>query len=56
MCLSCFSPTRDELQRWSQSFDQLMRSTRTYHIAVAAICFSYYCMSACIRIASPVVA
>jgi len=24
-----FSPTRDDLQRWSQSFDQLMRSAST---------------------------
>jgi len=25
-----FSPTRNDLQRWSQSFDQLMRSARTW--------------------------
>jgi len=35
-----FSPTRDELQRWSQSFDQLMRSPRTY--AFSTYFFSTY--------------
>jgi len=35
-----FSPTRDELQRWSQSFDQLMRSPRTYTLS------TYFCFFA----------